>query len=261
MHLDARIPERRLEEVLRAVRDHGLAPGSIDGLSPQPAELSKHEPSASLVPLANPDESERRVAVRLHRKTIERATDASIPIVVLTPGRIAMPPAMTDPVGDRETRAYLERRALEAPRYVDALRFALDELVPAAERQGRRLAIAIDPSLAAVPSFQELRSLLEDFRGAPLGAWLDTVAMWSLADRGIRRVETWGELRAATLGVRVADIRNEQETVPGDGAIDQATMAKALSLPASAVRVVDLGAGHDLGRVRESVSHVRKVWS
>lgn len=261
VHLDARIPEHRFEEVLRAVRDHGLAPHSIDGLAPQPAELTRHAPSPSRVPLANPDDSERHVSVRLHRKTIERAADAQIPIVVLTPGSIPMPAEMGVPAGERETRAYLTRRALEAPRYVDALRFALDELVPAAERQGRSLAIAIGATLDAVPSFQELRALLDEYRGAPLGAWLDGVAIWTLADCGIRRVDTWGELRTATLGIRIADVRDAREAVPGEGAIDQVAMAKALALPASAARVLDLGADHDLGRVRESISHVRTAWT
>ena len=260
IHLDARIPERRFEEVVGAIRDHGLAITSMDGLAPQPIDLARREPVPDLVPLANPDDSERRVAVRLHRATIERAADLAVPIVVLHPGRIELPADLEEPQsGERETRAYLSRRALEAPRFVDALRFALDELIPTAEKHGRVLAVAIDARLAAVPSFQELRAILSDFRGAPLRAWLDAVAIWQLEQRGIRRVESWSELQSHTAAIRIADRKDDTEAVPGEGALDHAGLAKALPVP-GAIRLLDLDARHDLGRVRDSLPIVRKAW-
>lgn len=258
VHLDARIPDHRFEEVIAAIRAHGLALASIDGLSPQPAELARHEPAADLVPLANPDESERRVAIRLHRRTIERASEISVPLVVLTAGRIPLPADLADPAGERETRATLARRSLEAPRYVDALRFALDELLPVAEGLGRTLAIVADGRLAGVPSFQELRSLLDELRGAPLGCVLDVAGVWALERRGIRRVETWSELRGSTLALRVADSRDGREAVPGEGEIDLAALTKSLAPEPRTHRLVDLGADHDLGRVRDGVALVRK---
>lgn len=258
---DARIPERRFEEVVSAVRGHGLQIAALESLCPHPAELSRHEPRPDLVPLSNPDESERDIAIRLHRKTIERAADLQAPVIVLTVGRVIFSAPLAEPEGERETRAYLARRAEEAPRFLDAARFAIDKLMPAAERHGRKIAIAISSELAAIPSFQELSGILGDFRGAPLGAWLDTAAMWRLERQGVRRVATWSELRDSTFGVRLRDVRDADEAVPGEGAIDFAAMAKALALPATAARVLDLGAFHDLGRVREGVSHIRKVWS
>lgn len=256
---DARIPERRFDEVVSAVRGHGLDIAALESLCPHPAELVRHEPRPDLVPLSNPDESERQVAIRLHRRTIERAEDLQAPVVVLTLGRVVFSTDLAAPDGERETRAYLARRAAEASRFVDAARFAIDKLVPAAERHGRKIAIAISSELAAIPSFQELRGILDDFRGAPLGVWLDTAAMWRLERDGVRRFATWGDLRDSTLGIRLRDAREAEEAVPGEGRIDFATMAEALALPATAARVLDLGSQHDLGRVREGVSHLRKA--
>lgn len=254
---DVRVPEHRFESVVSAVRGHGLQIAALESLCPHPSELSRHEPRPDLVPLSNPDDSERRAAIRLHRKTIERAADVQAPVVVLALGRVAMPADLAEPVGERETRAFLARRSQEAPRYLDATRFALDDLVPLAERLGRRLAISVSSDLAAIPSFQELAAILADFRGAPLGVWLDSAALWRLEQRGIRRVSTWGELRDATLGIRLRDEREGREAVPGEGEIDFAGMATALALPPSAARILDLGPHHDLGRVRDCIPHIR----
>src|SRR5688500_14514335 len=84
VELDASVPEHRFEDVVRAVRDHGLSVLSLEALCPHPADLARHAPRPGLVPLANPDESERRTAVRLHRKTIELADEITAPFVVLT---------------------------------------------------------------------------------------------------------------------------------------------------------------------------------
>lgn len=242
------------------MRNHGLAITSIEAVCPHPAELGRHAAKPGLVPLANPDDSERRVAIRLHRRTIERAADIEAPIVVLTMGRIALPPAFAEaPNGERETRAFLAARAVAAPPYLDAVRFSLDDLVPAAEKYGRVLAIAVSADLAAAPSFQELTAILADFRGAPIGVWLDTTAIWSLANEGVRRIETWAALAPAVRGIRVHDVRDGVEQVPDEGAIDLAKMKKALSLPESVERVLDLGAAHDHGRIRECLLPNRRA--
>lgn len=262
VELDSRIPERRFDEVVGAVKNHGLAITSIEAVCPHPSEFGKHEPRPGLVPLVNPDESERRVAIRLHRRTIEIAADVSAKNVVLTLGRVALPPAFSfPPEGERETRAFLAARALEVPPFLDALRFSLDHLIPVAEKYERTLAIAVSSDLAAVPSFQELRAVLEDFRGAPLGVWLDVSALWSLEHAGVRRAETWSELRPSVRGVRIRDLRNGTEVVPGEGGIHLAAIKKALALPDDVSRVLDLGAQHDPGRVRDAVLPARRaVW-
>lgn len=248
--------------MVSALKDHGLAIVSLEALCPHPGELVRHDPRPGLVPLANPDESERRVAIRLHRVTLERAVDAAAPHVVLTAGGVVMPPGFPDaPEGERETRSFLTARALVAPPHLDALRFSLDRLIPVAEKLGRSLAIAVSADLAAVPSFQELSALLEDFRGAPLGAWLDSAALWTLEQRGVRRMETWASIRGAIFGIRVRDLRDGSEVVPGEGAVNLAALQRVLALPESVARVLDLGADHDHGRIRESVLPARRaVW-
>src|SRR5687768_12843939 len=80
---DPRIPEHRFDGLVEAVREHGLTLAAMDALCPHPAELARHEPRAGLVPLANPDESERRYAVGLTRQMILRAAGARCPVVVL----------------------------------------------------------------------------------------------------------------------------------------------------------------------------------
>ena len=260
IELDCRIPEPRFEEVVRAAHDHGLAISSLEALCPHPAELARRGPAPGLVPLANPDESERRVAVRLHRSVLERAADAGVPVVVLTLGRVELPGDATLPALEdaREVRQYLERRAAAAARYSDAARFALDALVPVAERLGRVLAIAMPGELAGVPSFQELSTLVADFRGAPLGAWLDTAAITRLARAGIRRAETWSALGESILGVRLTDEDGDgAERVPGEGRVDFAALAGALPEVARRTRVLSLGTGHDHGRIRDGLGGLR----
>ena len=262
VELDSRVLERRLDEVVGAIKNHGLAITSLEAICPHPTELARHDPKPGLVPLANPDESERRVAIRLHRRTVEIAADLSAPNVILTFGRVAMPEAFAAPPdGERETRAFLAARALAAPPHLDAIRFSLDHLIPIAEKYERTLAMVVSSDLAAAPSFQELSALLDDFKGAPLGVWLDTTALWSLANAGVRRVETWSGLGASIRGIRIHDWRDQAEVVPGEGAIDLATMKKALALPETVARVLDLGPDHDHGRIRECVQPNRRaVW-
>jgi sugar phosphate isomerase/epimerase len=260
IELDASIPEHRFEEVVRAVRDFGLSVLSLEALCPHPADLSRHAARPGLVPLANPDESERRASVRLHRKTIELAVEVNAPVVVLTAGRVSMP-ADLEKDGERALRAYLARRSQEAPRFVDAFRFALDELIPTAERLGRRLAIAATGELDAVPSFTELTALLADFRGAPLAAWVDASGVHELASLGVRRVETWSSLTPEIAGIRWRDWKDGAEAIPGEGVVPLATIAKLA--PESAHHVLSLGTGHDHGRVREGLAAMRRmgVWA
>jgi sugar phosphate isomerase/epimerase len=259
VELDATVPEHRFEEVVRAVRDHGLSVLSLEALCPHPAELARHAARAGLVPLANPDESERRAAVKLHRRTIELAAEVTAPFVVVTAGRVSMPPELDTPpaeMDERTLRAFLARRGQAAPPFVDGFRFALDELVPAAERLDRTIAIAMSGALDAVPSFTELTAILADFRGAPIAAWIDLAGVWGLQSLGVRRLETWTTLGSSIAGVRWSDVRRGEERVPGDGDLDLANAAK---LAPSAHAVLSLGAAHDHGRVREGLGVLRRI--
>lgn len=287
VELDATIPESRFEEVVGAVKDHGLGIAALEALCPHPAELGRRMAAPGLVPLANPDESERRYAVRLHRRVIERASEVGAPVVVLTLGRVWLPDelraAIDDPSatrraasdalasgslvdprvpGERALRALLARRAQEAPRFLDGARFAIEELLGTADRLGRRLAIANVPALDGVPSFQELLGLLDDFRGAPIGAWLDVASIGMLAKSAVRRTESWAPLVASADGFRLRDVRaidgRLEERIPGEGDLDLASILSGWKPRETSPRVLSLAAGFDLGRVREGLTHLRQ---
>src|SRR5262249_33250468 len=65
-------------------------------------------------------------------------------------------------------------RAASVGRHLDAARFALERLIPLAERQGTALAVLPRGHPLELPTVDEASELLADFRGAPLGYWHDT---------------------------------------------------------------------------------------
>jgi hypothetical protein len=70
----------------------------------------------------------------------------------------------------------LKERQDVAGRHLDAARFALEQLIPVAEREAARIGIITRATLIDIPDAAEAAALLSDFRGAPIGYWHDTAA-------------------------------------------------------------------------------------
>jgi hypothetical protein len=114
---------------------------------------------------------------------------------------------------------------------LDLARFGLDPLLDHAASSGLTLALANRARWFEVPDDAELGVLLEDFRGAPLGAWFDAAAGHAREALGFGRVADWlGAHGKRTAGAFLGDACGLRGGLPwGRGEMDTAAVEGALS--------------------------------
>src|SRR5262249_17966914 len=127
------------------------------------------------------EKDERTVAIAAAERAVRRAgaSGAGICVVALGAADVRWDPANAARLFARDEwspkRVLKERHDVAAP-HLDAARFALERLIPIAERESAHIGIITRASLIDLPDAEEAATLLADFRGAPIGYWHDTAA-------------------------------------------------------------------------------------
>ena len=243
--------ETEVEAWEAAVAAEGLTVGSVHAFCP--ASVSDPFPGPESFSLAEPDGARRAAAVRATFATLDCAVRFGARAVVMHGGRVDLrrPRLLlgSAPYRSQLSEAFAARggrpdfdlveqerawRAEAAGRWMDALSFSLDAVLPHFEEAGVTLAFENLPGLEAFPDPAELDFLRRRFPSPCLGAWYDVghgerkarVGDWPQA-------ETLALVGDCTVGAHLHDVSGleEDHRAPGEGGVDWAALRPLLSRP------------------------------
>ncbi len=185
LELGYALTNRQADELRPLVASGEIEISSVHAFCPVPMGVSSGHPE--LFSICEPSERARIHAVAAVKNTARFALEMGAPVVVLHAGRVGAViraarkiqdlaekgvPA-SDPKFDRKREALILKRDRKAPKHLDALRLALDELVPWFEDHRLVLGLENLPTYDAMPTESEMFSLLQDYESPALAAWHD----------------------------------------------------------------------------------------
>ncbi|MBN1558048.1 MAG: TIM barrel protein [Lentisphaerae bacterium] len=206
---------------------------SVHNFCPVPVGAPQGHPE--LFQLASLDPRERNAAVRHTEETAAFAAGLGAAAVVVHAGNVAMrrgTERLIDLIGkgrgltprcDRLKARLLARRQKRAPRHLEALCRALDELLPVFAEHRLRLALENLPSWESVPTEVEMETLLERYAGAPLAVWFDIGHAQVRENLGLISARHWFARFAPVMaGIHIHDVAPPafDHLMPPLGAVD-----------------------------------------
>ncbi len=184
------------------------------------------------------DRDESLEAQKAAEMTLERAAELSAPYVVLRLGEarlcapdweIARNRFLRDDLDEELIERLIERREKIVTPLFDNVRRALDRLLRSAESFGTKLLVRTRRRYTELPTVVELRTLLQDYVGAPLSPLLDLPAAHLLDVMGFSRIEAMVKALGAEPVAYVGDAAGPVGALPpGRGVIDLAALAPQL---------------------------------
>lgn len=204
---------------------------SIHNYFPKPNEFQHLKASGDLFLLSSIDKDERNRAIQYTIKTFEYACDLEVVPVIVHLGRVDMPNPVTrfkyfysnQSIDQQEGMDFLKKQRIErgnqVQRHLDAVLFSLDQLNLEAEKKGIMLCVENRYHFHEIPNLQEVRIILNEFRGGHIRYWHDMGHAAAQERIGICRQKEWLESYSdALMGVHVHDIKGlEDHLPPGKG--------------------------------------------
>ncbi|MCF8096252.1 MAG: sugar phosphate isomerase/epimerase [Desulfarculaceae bacterium] len=229
VELEYRLTGEVIERLLPEFKARGWRVGSVHNYAPLPVGVPRDKASGDLFNLASPDRAERERAVAYTLRTMELASDLEAAAVVLHLGEVSgvvdkgvIRRAATAGAMTPELAAHMEKRAVHAPRHLDAVSFSLERLAERAAPLGVALGLENRYHAYQIPSLPELSILLERFSGAPLGLWYDCGHAWVHEQAGIVPASDWlSTLGPGLVGCHLHDaVGQDDHQAPGAGKMD-----------------------------------------
>lgn len=227
--------------------------------------------------IAETDETERAVAVRLVRDTLRLAADIGARAVVVHAGNVDMahysykimdrmnaarPDGWFNQWRIRRMRAGLEIGRLKGVSpHLNALHRSLDELMPDLESLKVVLAIENLPTWESIPTEAELGALLDRYPTPWLGAWYDIGHGVTRERLGFSNPLRWLDKLAPRLaGMHIHDVdpRNNDHLSPGTGTQDFKPFRKWAEK--DILRVVEVRPGLPPDVLKAGLSLLRQAW-
>ncbi len=223
-------------------RSLGLRINSLHNYCPIPKGLSRKKALPDCYSLSSLDEKERSSAVKYSKLSIDTAVKLNASTVVLHCGRVNIEDRTRALIGlYREGRLktdafvslkneYIKERASKARGYfLNALR-SIDELSRYADKKRIRLGIETRFYYREIPSFEEIGTVLDEFKGATVGYWHDTGHAQLLEDLGFAGHKDFLDRYSdRMIGIHLHDIKDCQDHLcPGYGKINFAFIKRYL---------------------------------
>jgi sugar phosphate isomerase/epimerase len=289
--------ESMADEILEAGFDHvelgydfrvDLLPGLLKRLkagslgvvslhAPCPIPLGLPSGNPEYYTLADTDESERAIAIRLVRDTIHLAADLGARVVVAHAGNVEMPHysyRIMDLLNSRRPESWWTvwrlnrlRTRLDIGRikavqpHLDALARSLESLLPDLESMDVRLALENLPSWESVPSEAELGALLDRFRSPFVAAWYD-IGHGVIRDKlGFSNPIRWlDKIQSRLAGMHIHDVdsRLNDHLAPGSGTVDFTLFRKWAEQ--DILRVVEVRPGLPVEALKTGLRTLRAAW-
>jgi sugar phosphate isomerase/epimerase len=242
--VDATVGPAWLTELVAVLERGSLPASAIEAPCPRPR--GERAPR-----LAATEKDERREAILQTTASIELGEKIGARVLVLRLGRMDMKDGWRESVRAfmrgswkaQTARRQLAERSHLSARALDQARFSLEPLLERAADAGVTLALANRARWFEFPDAAEIGALLEDFRGAPLGAWFDAAAAHALeCMSGSRAEDVLAALAPRLAGAWLGDAAGLVGGLPwGRGEI--AREALLAGLPEAALRIVHAAPG------------------
>jgi sugar phosphate isomerase/epimerase len=233
IELEYRITETQFRQ-MRPQLKKDLKVMTIHNIFPFPESFPNEKPSGDLFLLSAPDKVERLRAIEYSIRTIEHAHDLGAKVVILHLGRVDMPNPIfeiralleKDNTHPDERLAFIkkqrsERRSIHQ-RHLDAVLFSLDALNREAEQKGLFLGIENRYHLHEIPDFDEIETILKQFRGGSIRYWHDVGHAFAQENMGIiPQKDLLTAYSEMLIGVHLHDAEGlDDHRAPGQGEID-----------------------------------------
>jgi sugar phosphate isomerase/epimerase len=264
-------PFERLLEVAATLKGGPRKLGISSIHAPAPLVELNGKRNSSLN-LASPDDEERRTAIDFTKRSIDHAAAAGARYVVVHLGGIGN--KMFDSErkmrwlydsGTRSGEEYealrretLERRAQEAPPYLERARETLAELVAHARERGITIGLENRLHHHEFPLVDDALALLADYPPDAAGYWHDVGHAEVQARLGYVDKTAWLEaLGPRTIGAHLHDVDGiGDHRAPGHG--DVAWDYIGAGLPATALRVFEINQSHSEADVAGAIGFLRE---
>jgi sugar phosphate isomerase/epimerase len=251
VELEYRITRQIYQEILPRIRGHEIQVLSIHNYFPLPDFLPPEQASGDCFSLSSLDKEERDKGVSYTSRTLEIAHDLETRGVVLHVGRVETPLPKNGlqllyrqdrwkDEGAKLLQKEMEERGRHRDPHLDALLFSLEKLVKRSEQLGVAMGIENRSYFQEMPSTEEIKIILDKFRGGPIGYWHDTGHAAVFETLGIVTHEELLKLYAPhLLGVHLHDALGiDDHKPPGQGEIDF-EMVKGY-LPDGAIKIMEI---------------------
>jgi sugar phosphate isomerase/epimerase len=223
-----------LESISRHARRQGIHILSLHNYCPVPAGLSPAQALPDCYSLASLDESERLLAVKYTKVTIDTAAGLGAQAVVLHCGRVQVADATRHLIdlyyrGQQEKKEFtgikeemLRQRNASAPAFLEQVLRSLDELNTHAKNKNISLGVETRFYYCEIPGISEIGIILKQFSNSQIYYWHDTGHAQLMENLGFAKHKDFLELYAGRLlGVHIHDIRGCQDHLaPGTGTMD-----------------------------------------
>ncbi len=234
LELEYRMEEGYFNELLSEARKLGIGISSLHNYCPLPDIVKPEDADGDIFRLSSLDDEEWERAVKYSKRTLEFCDRAGASRAVFHLGDTGIDRrkksyqelADNGLQNTAEARSMIDEHMKLREKYVslhlDRVLKGLERLIPVAERYGITLGLENRYYRSEIPNLDETRQIIDTFRGAPLGPWLDwghACATKLFGGPGLDDyLETFG---SGIVGYHIHDIRvRHDHQPPGMGEID-----------------------------------------
>lgn len=221
----------------------------------------------SVADISDPDPHRRARAIAALQNTIVWATRLGVRVVVLHLGRVGVDSRWENALRARYLQQgiseellthVLALRATQQPIHWEAVREALDTIIPFAQQHDVKLGLENGEWVFNMPTLPELGQILDIYPDT-VGYWVDTGHATILERLGLTRLEEWLTLAPSRLlGLHYHDVNGLRDhLIPGRGTIDWNAIAPLI--PAHALPTAELDWYYSADEIREGVEVLRKI--
>lgn len=271
LELNVEVPEEWFLEIEGSVNKGAISIASLHNYSPKLTDIPPGRNIYSGYLLTAADESERQTAVKYSLRTIEWAGRLNARAVVIHAGKAPVSPdgwelfdfarkfGVKAKLYANHLSALMSEREKLAPALIDNLKRSLEPLFESAARNNVRLGLENRVYLDEIPNINEVRSLLDEFKGAPVGYWHDTGHAEIFVRMGAAESheDLIAPVRDNVLGAHLHDLKGfEDHYAPGRGDFDFRKVSPFFSK--DTVKVVEAHPKSTVDEIRDGIKHLKK---